>query len=116
MCENTIGAYKCGGVTGDPVNLSTTTQSPIEERCPTGFKFGLKGECEGNVIFYHLSQPGPYLHVFFIYTFLRDLWDAIVRIYQSHRNNLCLNNLKEVSSNKMLMPSDRQTSTPAKIS
>ncbi|XP_059051450.1 fibrillin-1-like [Achroia grisella] len=46
LCENTIGAYKCGGVTGDPNNLSSTMRTPPDDRCPPGFKTGFNEECE----------------------------------------------------------------------
>ncbi|KAM3959907.1 LOW QUALITY PROTEIN: uncharacterized protein ACR2FA_006049 [Aphomia sociella] len=46
LCENTIGAYKCGGVTGDPNNLSSTVRPPADDRCPPGFKTGYNEECE----------------------------------------------------------------------
>ncbi|XP_052752971.1 fibrillin-1-like [Galleria mellonella] len=46
LCENTIGAYKCGGVTGDPNNLASTVRPPAEDRCPPGFKAGFNEECE----------------------------------------------------------------------
>ncbi|XP_053618965.1 fibrillin-1-like [Plodia interpunctella] len=46
LCENTIGAYKCGGVTGNPINLSSTMKTPVEDRCPPGFRTGFNEECE----------------------------------------------------------------------
>ncbi|PZC70341.1 hypothetical protein B5X24_HaOG205999 [Helicoverpa armigera] len=46
VCENTIGGYSCGGVTGNPINLSTSPRTHVEDRCPPGFKVGLHGECE----------------------------------------------------------------------
>ncbi|XP_013200140.1 fibrillin-1 [Amyelois transitella] len=46
LCQNTIGAYKCGGVTGNPINLSSTTRTPVEDRCPPGFRAGINEECE----------------------------------------------------------------------
>ncbi|CAH1643971.1 unnamed protein product [Spodoptera littoralis] len=46
VCENTIGGYSCGGVTGNPINLSTSPRTHIEDRCPPGFKVGLHEECE----------------------------------------------------------------------
>ncbi|XP_026730463.1 fibrillin-1 [Trichoplusia ni] len=46
LCENTIGGYKCGGVTGDPINLNTSPRPMIEDRCPPGFKIGVHGDCE----------------------------------------------------------------------
>ncbi|XP_045518801.1 fibulin-2-like [Pieris brassicae] len=41
LCENTIGAYKCGGMSGDPL----TPHKPTEDRCPPGFKMGANEEC-----------------------------------------------------------------------
>lgn len=46
LCENTVGGYKCGGVSGDPVNL-TPRPDDGENRCPSGFALGIHGECEG---------------------------------------------------------------------
>ncbi|XP_037876845.1 fibrillin-1 [Bombyx mori] len=46
VCENTVGGYKCDGVSGDPVNLSSTPMTPEQDKCPQGFKFGHHGECE----------------------------------------------------------------------
>ncbi|KAH9643953.1 hypothetical protein HF086_016503 [Spodoptera exigua] len=46
VCENTIGGYSCGGVTGNPENLSTSPRTHVEDRCPPGFKVGLHEECE----------------------------------------------------------------------
>lgn len=46
VCENTIGGYSCGGVTGNPINLSTSPRTHVEDRCPPGFKIGLHEECE----------------------------------------------------------------------
>jgi hypothetical protein len=55
LCENTIGGYKCDGVSGDPANLPTRVR-PVEERCPTGFKTGLNEECDGKCL---LPNPLP---------------------------------------------------------
>ncbi|CAG5058296.1 unnamed protein product [Parnassius apollo] len=46
LCENTIGAYKCGGITGDPANLPKQVRPPTEDRCPPGFTSGENEECE----------------------------------------------------------------------
>ncbi|XP_028175893.1 fibulin-2-like [Ostrinia furnacalis] len=47
LCENTIGGYKCGGVSGDPVNLANQTpKPPTEDICPPGFRTGVNEECE----------------------------------------------------------------------
>ncbi|CAK1546756.1 unnamed protein product [Leptosia nina] len=43
LCENTIGGYKCGGVSGDPSNLSN--KRPPEDRCPPGFIMDSNEEC-----------------------------------------------------------------------
>ncbi|XP_061724560.1 fibrillin-1-like isoform X1 [Cydia pomonella] len=45
LCENTIGGYKCDGVSGDPANLANRPRV-VEERCPTGFKTGMNEECD----------------------------------------------------------------------
>lgn len=45
ICQNTIGGYKCGGLTGDPGNLDN--KRPVEDRCPPGFRSGANEECEG---------------------------------------------------------------------
>ncbi|XP_050356973.1 fibrillin-2-like [Nymphalis io] len=46
LCENTIGGYKCGGVSGDPVKLNSKPRPLADDRCPPGFKGGLNEECE----------------------------------------------------------------------
>ncbi|KPJ12576.1 Fibulin-2 [Papilio machaon] len=45
LCENTVGAYKCGGIKGDPSNLPKK-HSTIEDQCPPGFKSSGNDECE----------------------------------------------------------------------
>ncbi|CAH0731669.1 unnamed protein product, partial [Brenthis ino] len=45
LCENTMGAYKCGGVSGDPANFGNKPK-PVEDRCPPGFRNGINEECE----------------------------------------------------------------------
>lgn len=47
ICENTIGGYKCGGVSGDPANLGHQPKPHMEDRCPPGFKSGVNEECDG---------------------------------------------------------------------
>lgn len=58
LCENTIGGYKCGGITGDPANLPSRQNRPQpEDRCPVGFRAGLDEECEGKVnVHIHVSR------------------------------------------------------------
>ncbi|KAJ2941069.1 hypothetical protein O0L34_g13198 [Tuta absoluta] len=47
LCDNTIGGYKCGGVSGDPANLANQKPAPPpDDRCPPGFKMGYNDECE----------------------------------------------------------------------
>ncbi|XP_072945783.1 uncharacterized protein [Epargyreus clarus] len=46
ICENTIGGYKCDGVSGDPTNLVNKPRPPVEDRCPPGFKSNMNEECE----------------------------------------------------------------------
>ncbi|XP_050685596.1 fibulin-2-like [Leptidea sinapis] len=45
LCENTIGGYKCGGVSGDPASL-TNKRPTTEDRCPPGFRSAQNDECE----------------------------------------------------------------------
>ncbi|XP_048487046.1 fibulin-2 [Plutella xylostella] len=48
LCENTVGGYKCGGISGDPSHLGKSPP-PMEDRCPSGFKAVMNGrteECE----------------------------------------------------------------------
>ncbi|XP_045456448.1 fibrillin-1-like [Melitaea cinxia] len=46
LCQNTIGGYKCGGLTGDPLKFFSKQKPHVEDRCPPGFKSGLSEECE----------------------------------------------------------------------
>ncbi|XP_075987081.1 uncharacterized protein LOC142983835 isoform X2 [Anticarsia gemmatalis] len=46
MCENTIGGFLCGGVSGDQYNVSAGPHPGDEDRCPPGFRVGANEECE----------------------------------------------------------------------
>ncbi|XP_013168797.1 PREDICTED: fibrillin-1-like [Papilio xuthus] len=45
LCENTVGAYKCGGIKGDPASLPKK-HSTTEDQCPPGFKSSGIDDCE----------------------------------------------------------------------
>ncbi|CAH2243695.1 jg8755 [Pararge aegeria aegeria] len=46
ICENTIGGYKCGGISGDPGSMPSKPKTPVEDGCPPGFISGFNEECE----------------------------------------------------------------------